>query len=226
MKLIGIGAPESLLAKAAWFVPPAAARSSARNKLERSEVSTGPLFVFHIGAGTAAKRWPASHWQELLGRVIVEYGASVILLGGRSERPIADEVLGGHVWPGAENWTGQVTVQEMAALIQRADLFVGADSGPAHLASAVGTPAVVLFSGTNRPRQWRPWGRRVAVVRHPVVCSPCHLTKCPLADHLCMTGLKPEAVMRRIRVILEEGISTSVEARIERAAFAVQEIAA
>jgi ADP-heptose:LPS heptosyltransferase len=226
MRLIGIDAPESLLAKAPWFVPPAVARASVRNKLERSEACAGRLFVFHIGAGTAAKRWPASHWQELLGRVIVECGASVILLGGRSERPIADEVLGGHAWPGVENWTGRITVPEMAALIQRADLFVGADSGPAHLASAVGTPAVVLFSGTNRPRQWRPWGRRVAVAKHPVVCSPCHLTKCPLAGHPCMTGLRPEAVMRRVRVVLEEGGSASVEARIERSVFVVQEVAA
>jgi heptosyltransferase-2 len=223
MKLIGIDAPDSLLAKAAWLVPPAAARSSVRMKLERSGISAGPLFVFHIGAGTAAKRWLASHWQELLGRAIVEYGASVILLGGRSERPIADAVLGDRVWPGVENWTGRITVPEMAAIIQRADLFVGADSGPAHLASAVGTPAVVLFSGTNRPRQWRPWGRRVAVVKHPVVCSPCHLTKCPLGGHPCMTGIMPEAVMRKVQAVLERGGIASVQTRIERSSYLVQE---
>jgi lipopolysaccharide heptosyltransferase II len=222
LKLVGIDASDSLLARAPWFVPPAAARSSVRRRLERSDAWGQPLFVFHIGAGTAAKRWPSSHWQELLGRAIVEYGASVVLVGGRGERQIADEVLGGNAWPGVDNWTGQVTLAEMAALIQRADLFVGADSGPAHLAASVGTPAVVLFSGTNRPRQWRPWGKRVAVVKHPVACSPCHLTQCPLVDHPCMTGVMPEAVMRRIRVVLGKNGLDGVAAMIERPSPAVQ----
>ncbi|HWB13259.1 MAG TPA: glycosyltransferase family 9 protein [Pirellulales bacterium] len=223
MKLIGIDSPEWLRARAPWFAPPAGARSRVRDQLLRSNACGVPIFVFHIGAGTAAKRWPASHWQELLGRAIVQYGASVVLVGGKGERPIADEVLGGKPWPGVQNWTGRVSVAEMAAVIQQADLFVGADSGPAHLAAAVGTPAVVLFSGTNRPRQWRPWGKRVAVARHAVVCSPCHLTKCPLADHPCMTGMTPEAVMRRIGVVLGDGGLTS-EPRNERAAPAVQEV--
>ena len=87
---------------------------------------------------------------------------------------------------------------ELAAVIEQSDLFVGADSGPAHLAAAVGTPAVVLFSGTNDPRQWQPWGTDVTVVRHEVRCSPCHRERCPLKEHPCMRGLEVEEVARTV----------------------------
>jgi ADP-heptose:LPS heptosyltransferase len=83
-------------------------------------------------------------------------------------------------------------------LIAEAELFIGADSGPAHLAAAVGTPAIVLFSGTNRVEQWRPWGARVAVLRHEVACSPCHRQTCPWADHPCMTRLAPNEVLHQL----------------------------
>jgi hypothetical protein len=67
------------------------------------------------------------------------------------------------------------------------------------LAVAVGTPAVVLFSGTNRVEQWRPWGRRIVVLRHDVACSPCHRQTCPWMEHPCMSGLTAQSVSRAIR---------------------------
>jgi lipopolysaccharide heptosyltransferase II len=202
LQLIGIDAPCELIDKAAWFTPPATARSSVSDRLDRSHASNDPLIVMHIGAGTAAKRWPTEHWRELLGRIIVDYGARIRLVGGRTDRTLAGELLEGKQWPGVEDWTGELTVSETAALIERADLLIGADSGPAHLAAAVGTPAVVLFSGTNRVRQWRPWTERVMVIKHFVDCSPCHRTTCPLADHPCMRGIFPETVMRKMREVL------------------------
>ncbi|HQU42713.1 MAG TPA: glycosyltransferase family 9 protein [Pirellulales bacterium] len=243
LDLIGIDPPQDLLGKEPWFVPPAAARASVREKLAatdfvRSQAANrrdgqnshefcyGPLIVLHVGAGTAAKRWPVTHWRELLGRVIVEYGARIVLVGGRSDRAIARQILDGKPWPGVSDWTGQLSVVETAALIEQAELMIGADSGPAHLAAAVGTPAIVLFSGTNRVRQWRPWGHRVIVVKHSVACSPCHLQRCPLigpsacgasglrsplapqaeppssAGHPCMSGIAPETVMVRVRLVL------------------------
>ena len=76
--------------------------------------------------------------------------------------------------PGLRDWTGQLALSETAALLERADLFIGSDSGPAHLAASAAIPSVILFSGTNRPRQWRPWSRRALVLRAKVPCRPCH----------------------------------------------------
>jgi lipopolysaccharide heptosyltransferase II len=152
----------------------------------------------HVGAGTAAKQWPADHWRELIARLVVRLGAEVVLVGGRGERIIARRIIEPSPYPGMIDWTGQLGLEELAAVIEQSDLFVGADSGPAHLAAAVGTRTVVLFSGTNDPRQWRPWGTGVTVVRREVRCSPCHRERCPLKDHPCMRGLEVEEVARAI----------------------------
>ena len=89
-----------------------------------------------------------------------------------------------------------MTVAQTTAFLERADLFIGADSGPAHLAASAGTLSVILFSGTNQARQWRPWSRHSLVLRHRVSCHPCHQKVCPLAGHPCMAGLHPDRVYR------------------------------
>jgi ADP-heptose:LPS heptosyltransferase len=157
------------------------------------------------------------HWRELLGRIIVGHGAQVVLVGGRqdriiadriiadriiADRIIADRILDGQVWPGVADWTGRLSVVELAALLERAEVSVGADSAPAHLAAAVGTPVVVLLSGTNNPRQWQPCGEEVVVIRHEVGCSPCHRERCPRPGHPCMKLIRPRQVAAEIDRLL------------------------
>jgi len=158
----------------------------------------GPRIVMHVGAGTRAKQWPVQHWRELVGRVVQGLGAQVILVGDGNDRTAARAILGREPWSGVTDWTGRLGLLELAALFDEADLFVGADSGPAHLAAAVRTPAVVLFSGTNTTRQWQPIGEAVRVLRHPVECSPCHRRRCPRHDHPCMRGLAPKQVAEAV----------------------------
>lgn len=162
-----------------------------------------PLLVFHIGAGTAAKQWPMEHWRELLGRAAIEFDARVILVGGAADVETARAITQDQFWPGLMDWTGRLTIDQLAALLRRADVVIGNDSGPAHLAAAVDVDVVVLFSGTNDPALWRPWGERVQVLRNVVSCSPCHLSKCPLADHPCLRGLTPEAVVDALYSLLD-----------------------
>lgn len=202
LALLGVEPGRRLLSRRPWFNPGKKARQNARGRLKSLGPCGAPLVVLHIGGGSQAKRWPAAHWQELLARILVEYGARIVLIGSQSERIISRAVTGGRNWPALADLTGQLSLRETAAILEQADLLIGADSGPAHLAAAVGTAAIALFSGTNRVRQWRPWGRRVLVARYGVSCSPCHLRQCPLPDHPCMTGLTPEAVMRKVRQAL------------------------
>jgi ADP-heptose:LPS heptosyltransferase len=158
----------------------------------------------HIGAGTQAKTWPGEHWRSLAARLVESLDAQIILVGGPADHVPADQML--HDGPRLQvaNWTGELSVVELAALLQRSDLLVGADSGPAHLAAAVNTPVITLFSGTNNPRQWQPDGPEVTVLRHSVPCSPCHRKKCPFGDHPCMTGLVPERVAAVVEARLRE----------------------
>jgi heptosyltransferase-2 len=154
-----------------------------------------PLLAVHLGAGTAAKRWPIRSWRALIGRFLDD-GWRVVVVGGDAEVGVA---TGWPPHPRLIDWAGTLAVTETTALLERADLFLGADSGPAHLAAAAGVPSVVLFSGTNRPAQWRPYSRRSLVLRRPVPCQPCHRKTCPLADHPCLAGLGPDRVYRAAR---------------------------
>ena len=153
---------------------------------------SGPLLVVHLGAGAAAKRWPERHWRDLIDRFLEE-GWRVIVVGGAEDAAVAAGLL---PHSRLRDWTGRLALTETVALLELADLFIGSDSGPAHLAASAATPAVILFSGTNRPGQWRPWSRRALVLRHQVPCRPCHHKICPLVDHPCMAGLTPDRVFR------------------------------
>lgn len=208
---LGIPNDEAVQAKQPWFEPGAAARRTVARRLEALGPPASPLVVLHVSAGTQAKRWPVEHWRELLGRLLVEREARVVLIGVREERQVAQTITQGKPWPNVIDWTGCLTLVETAALIAAADVFVGADSGPAHLAAAVGTPAIVLFSGTNRVEQWRPWGERVAVLRHETACSPCHRQSCPWAEHPCMSRLTPLAVFRQVQNLLPARIESESE---------------
>jgi ADP-heptose:LPS heptosyltransferase len=151
-----------------------------------------PLLAVHLGAGNAAKRWPTRSWKALVERFLDD-GWRIVVVGGVDDLALATTLP---IHDRLRNWAGSLSVAQTTALLERADLFIGADSGPAHLAASAGTLSVILFSGTNQPRQWRPWSRHSLTLRHRVPCQPCHQKVCPLADHPCMSGLHPDRVYR------------------------------
>jgi heptosyltransferase-2 len=164
-----------------------------------------PWIALHLGAGSQAKRWPVYHWRELTGRLIVRHNAQLVLVGTSEDSPAAHELLRGAGGLPIHDWTGTLSVWQLAALLEQMDLLIGCDSGPAHVAAALGTPVVVLFSGANHLDQWRPRGKYVTIVRHDTACRPCHRgTDCPWADHPCMNGLTPDAVARAVENTLFE----------------------
>ncbi len=172
-----------------WF---AAQRPTLPGSLQRGMVA------LHLGSGMSAKRWPTEYWSELVGRLIVDRGPLIVLVGGSDAVSIAAEVLDGHTWPGVVNWTGQLSIAQLTAVLANCQLMIGADSGPAHLAAAVGAPVLALFSGTNHPGQWRPWGAHVEVLRHAGL-APCHREVCPYVEHDCMRNLHPVLVATAAR---------------------------
>ena len=184
------------------FAPDADAEQYVSYMLGDFRSGKRPLLVFHIGAGTQAKSWPAEHWRELLGRVVLDQDARVILVGTEADRKTAEGITQGMFWPGVMDWTGRLNVSQLAALARRCSLFIGGDSGPAHLAAAAGAKVLSLFSGINSSEQWRPWGDHVTVLSHPVPCSPCFLDSCRLREHLCMQGLLPSRVAEAVDTLI------------------------
>lgn len=160
--------------------------------------------VLHVGAGTSAKRWPAEHWRRLVLRLRSKRNIFVALVGTGKDTPTARAILGDLPRSQVADWTGRFTIDELAAVLEHADALIGADSGPAHLAAAVGTTVVALFSGTNSVEQWQPRGRSVRTLRASVPCSPCHQKTCPLASHRCMRDIPPEDVLDTLNQLLPE----------------------
>ena len=93
------------------------------------------------------------------------------------------------------NLCGALTPRESAAAIARARLFVGHDSGPMHLAAAVGTPVVAIFAARNIPRQWFPYGKQHQVVYHRVECWGCGLETCIEQQKKCLMSIRVDEVM-------------------------------
>jgi lipopolysaccharide heptosyltransferase I len=149
--------------------------------------------------------WETKHWSvegfAAVGRALATRGLSVLIAGAEPDRARAAAVAAG--CPGAIDICGETRLGALAALIRRAALCVTNDSGPMHLAVALGVPVVSAFGPTN-PVRTGPYRRPRSVVRVGVPCSPCYirtLRRCP-HQHRCMTGLSPAMVIERIDEIL------------------------
>ncbi|MEE8110081.1 MAG: glycosyltransferase family 9 protein, partial [bacterium] len=163
------------------------------------------LAAVHPGAGFPTKRWRADRFGALVRWLADERGYRVALIGGGEERNLAAEVIreaGPSPAPnragGALDLSGKLSLRELMALLGRANLMVGNDSGPVHIAAALGTRTVALFSGTNEAAEWSPVGTRTRVVRKDVPCSPCGLRVCTEYNHECMETLTGEEVREAV----------------------------
>jgi ADP-heptose:LPS heptosyltransferase len=151
--------------------------------------------VLNIGASWSSKLWASERWSELARRLAQELGLSVHLSGGREDLAAADAIARSAGVPVVSH-AGTFTLRETAGLLASAELVISGDTGPLHMAVALGRPVVALF-GAADPRRTAPFGRPEAVVRNPVECSPCRKRVCPVPGHPCMSGLSTEAVLSR-----------------------------
>ena len=160
------------------------------------------LVGFQWGAGTISKDWPAERVRVFLERFGKKFpDLKVVLVGGT----LAEHAGATSSLPNCVNLLGKTTLRELCALMSHFLFFIGPDSGPTHIASALGVPTLFLFSGTNRFEEWRPLAENASVIRHQVPCSPCGLKICNVPGHPCMAEILPEEVLR----ILEERFESS-----------------
>ena len=162
--------------------------------------------ALHPYAAHASKAWPEAHWRHLV-TMLDEQRISWLLLG-----------RGAKFFPArAEDIVGSTDLRESAALLAASSVLVTGDSGPMHLAAAVGTPVVCLFGPTVREWGFYPVGNRDTLLESGMPCRPCSLhgkKSCPLAVE-CLTSIRPEVVMAQIAAYLPGG-ERSVEATFPR----------
>ena len=171
-----------------------------------------PLIGIHAGAHALARRWPAERFAVVADHLAQRFGAQIVLTGGPGEEEIAQAVAAGSSLAGraapALCVAGQTSLGGLAALIDRLDLFVANDTGPAHLADALGTPSVTIFGPADH-RRWAPLDqRRHRIVRRPLPCSPCRYAVCPI-DHRCLHWIEPDAVIEAAETLLVQGVQAT-----------------
>ncbi len=146
--------------------------------------------VIHPGALLATKRWAATRFAAA-ARALQEEGLTVVITGGPSEDSVVSEVA--RNVPNATILLG-LTIPELAELIRAARLYIGNDSGPMHLAAAVGTPVVVPW-GSSDSQAWHPWRVPSRVVQNPFECNPCPGYRCLVAETpLCIESVTVDQV--------------------------------
>ena len=176
--------------------PSLAIRAEARAKVDALLVQQGvapsePILAIAPGSIWGTKRWLPAGFAEVV-REAPRLGVRAVLTGSPDEAALCREVahLAGGGVPVLAGTTG---MPELVALLARAKALVSGDSGPGHVASAVGTPVVAIFGPTVPAFGYTPWGERNVIVEHlGLVCRPCDAhgpQVCPLGHHRCMTEI-------------------------------------
>jgi HAD superfamily hydrolase (TIGR01662 family) len=156
----------------------------------------GDYLVVHPGASCEARSCPPENLRRIVAALAAE-GHRVLVTGGPGERRLASFVAGD-----AGQDTGPMSLRDLATLLSGAACLIVANTGPAHLAAAVGTPVISLYAPTVRYGQWGPY--RVPAVRlgdAAAACRDTRATRCPVPGHPCLATVRPEDVLRAVRRI-------------------------
>lgn len=143
-----------------------------------------PFILLHPGASAQARRYPARHF-GIVARLLSRRDWQVLITGVEREAKLVEEVLQQVPEERRHALVGRTTLVEYAAIVERAALAICNDTLLMHLADAVRTPEVVLFSGTDYEEQWQPRTTIARLLRRPTSCSPCYLFECPI-DQPCL----------------------------------------
>jgi lipopolysaccharide heptosyltransferase II len=163
--------------------------------------SRRPLIGVHPSGGRPSKQWHLDRFAQTANELAQTRGATIVLTGAAGDRPMVDDVKRGLTLPPDRvvDACGDRDLPELAALLGELDLLVSSDTGPMHLAAAVGTPVVALF-GPSDPKRYGPLGAAQRVIRIDLPCSPCGQVRLPpercrgrVPD--CLDGIHPATVV-------------------------------
>jgi lipopolysaccharide heptosyltransferase II len=184
-------------------VPYLAVDQQSQQQIEQLLVQEGlraskPLIACHVASHNGqSKRWPVPYWATLIDRLIREEGANVVLTGASGDLSFVSEVVQRmHERP--VNLAGKTSLLQLAALLKRANLLITGDSGPMHIAAAVGTPLIAIHGPTD-PALSGPVSPRATVVRDKIWCSPCYTARggpadCRFFTTQCMKNIAPAQI--------------------------------
>jgi ADP-heptose:LPS heptosyltransferase len=158
------------------------------------------LVVIHPGASWRPRAWRPERFAEVAREILDRYPVHICFVGTTEDADIADRIAI-LLQDRRAHFLFQLRLVETATLIERSVLFIGSDSGVAHLAAACGTPLIALY-GPQDPRRFRPWSARAIVLHKPVPCFPCKQRVCVVPHNPCVNLIFVEDVMRSAESVL------------------------
>ena len=174
-----------------------------------------PVVAIHPGAGNVTKQWPVVHIRALIGLLLARGDVSVLLIGGPDEAEIAAGMVADIDRPDrAVSVAGAVALRDLPKLLAACALYVGNDSGPKHIAAAMGVPTIGVHSGVVDPGEWAPMGERAVALYRNMSCAPCYLSKaedCP-RGLACIQLLDPALVYRMAEKFLARPVTATAPA--------------
>ena len=153
-----------------------------------------PFVAAFVGSSCESRLWFPDRTAAVADALATQ-GVGTVLVGGSGDVVFADAVAHTAQAP-VTNLAGRTTLRDLIGIFQRACAAFGPDSGPMHIAAAVGTPVVSLWGATSAARS-APWGSESGVINGEAPCSPCYLKRCPIG-RLCMEHIPVEAVLEKI----------------------------
>lgn len=161
----------------------------------------GPYVVVHPGAGAQARAWSPDNCAEGVS-LLADAGHRVVVTGGPDETGLTRYVSGDT----AVDLGGRTDLRTLAGVLRTADAFVGGNTGAAHLAAAVGTPVVSLFSPVVAAERWAPYGvPSVLLGDQGSACADTGARRCPVPGHPCLDEVTPQDVVRAVHKLLSAG---------------------
>ncbi len=190
------------------LTPDTTALEAARDALAGAPADR-PLVGVHVAGGRPSKQWHLDRFAQVAATLAREDDVTVVLTGAAADRPLVDQVRA--ALPGARviDTAGRLDLAASAALLARMHVLITGDTGPMHLAAAMGTPVVALF-GPSDPRRYGPLGDGHRILRVQLPCSPCGQVRLPperCRGHVpdCMDGIGVAAVVAAAREVLRRG---------------------
>ena len=169
-------------------------------------VGARPYVVVHPGASVPARTLAPGRWRAVVSE-LARAGRRVVLTGGRKEVGLTSAVRGEQ--PDVIDLGGQLTLRQLGTLLAGADALACGNTGPMHLAAAVGTPVAAVFAPTVPLARWRPWRvPHVVLGDQGVACAGCRSRTCPLDEQACLAGVSPASVVAAVDRLTATGPTT------------------
>jgi len=163
------------------------------------------LLALHPGASCPSKIWPYQRFAEAADRLVKNYGFKVVILAGPKDVTLAEGLLK-QIKSEAINLAGKTSVSQLASVLKRCRLFISNDSGPVHIAWAVGTPVISIFGRAQEglsPKRWGPLGLKDIILHKKVGCIECLAHNC-VKNFACLEAITVDDVVAAADAILSE----------------------